>query len=138
MSDMNLSIISGRLTKNPEARVTPSGVHVCDLSVASNRYDSKGNQYPSYVRVTVWNRQAEVLGDPEKGLKTGDTVFAQGVLVNDDFELTKGDPSTKTSGRMKIDNARVTILRRKNVTVKTEEEALAETVGTPSEPVPEV
>lgn len=134
MSDENFSFVSGRLTRNPEKRETPSGVHVCDMCVASNRYDSSGKQHTSYVRVTVWNRQAEVLGDPEKGLKTGDHVAARGLLVNDDFELVKGDSSTMTSGRMKIDNARVTILRRKNPLPKQE----TENTQPQAKPVPEV
>ena len=114
MSDENFCFISGRLTRDPDTRVTPSGVHVSDLSVASNRYDTNGNQFPTYVRVTIWNKQAETFGHPETGLKKGDAIAARGTLVNDDFELTRGDPNTKTSGRMKIDNARVTVLRRKN------------------------
>lgn len=112
-SDINRWQGTGRLTRNPELRQTPSGVAVCDLSIASNRYSSEGKQFTTYTRVTVWNKQAEFLGDVEKGLKVGDFIYAEGPLVDDNFETTKGDASTRTSGRLKVDNALVKILARK-------------------------
>lgn len=118
-SDVNRWQGTGRLTRNPELRKTPSGVAVCDLSMACNRYSSEGKQFTTYARVTVWNKQAEFLGDPENGLKVGDFVYVEGPLVDDNFETTKGDASTRTSGRLKVDNALVKILARKQV--KTDE-----------------
>mgnify|MGYP000326731649 CR=1 FL=1 len=120
MSDTNQVWLSGRLTKNPELRQTPSGVAVCDLTIASNRYgkvgdDGKRQQYTTFARCTVWNRQAEVLSDM---LHTGDHVGVVGQLFDDNFEQERDDGSSfKTSGRLKIDNASVTIYSRKNVEV---------------------
>jgi single-strand DNA-binding protein len=112
MSDTNKVLIVGRLTRNPELRYTPSGTAVCDLSVANNRYYND-KQFTTFVRVTTWDKQAEFLGNPEKGVKTGDKVLIEGSLVDDNYETTKGDPSTKTAGRLKIDRARVEVLQRK-------------------------
>lgn len=112
-SDRNLWIGQGRLTRNPEVRQTPSGVAVCDLSLACNRYSQEGKQFTTFVRVTVWNKQAEYFGDPEKGLKVGDFIDVHGALVDDNFEITKGDPNSRTSGRLKIDNASIKVLARR-------------------------
>jgi single-strand DNA-binding protein len=35
--DYNKAIISGRLTRDPELRTLPSGQHVCEFTVATNR-----------------------------------------------------------------------------------------------------
>lgn len=129
MSDINQVWLSGRLTKNPELRHTPSGVAVCDLTVASNRYgkadaEGKRQQYTTFARCTVWNRQAEVLSEM---LHTGDAVSVVGQLFDDNFEQERDDGSTfKTSGRLKIDNASVTIFNRKNVTTEVSEPASSE------------
>jgi len=113
MGDTNRVILKGRLTRNPELRRTPSGTAVCDFTLASNRYVN-GEQRPTYARCTCWNKTAEWLAG-EKGARTGDALYVEGILVNDDFELTKGDPSTKTSGRYKIDNCTVEVVTRKQV-----------------------
>ena len=108
MSDVNVVIISGRLTRDPQTRTTPSGVTVCDLGIASNRYSSNKEQFTTFVRVTLWKKQAEWAGE---FLHVGDTIQVQGQLFDDNFEKD----GQKTSGRLKIDNARVNLLRRKQV-----------------------
>jgi single-strand DNA-binding protein len=110
-SDVNQVIFTGRLTRNPELRTTPSGVAVCDVHIAVNRY-VKEQQYTTFVRITTWDQRAEFFGDPERGLRTGDFIYVQGSLVDDDYEREKGNPSTRTSGRLKVDNAQIKILRR--------------------------
>jgi single-strand DNA-binding protein len=102
MSDVNVSVIGGRLTRMPELRTTPSGVAVCDLTIASNRYRKRKSAegfdtYTAYVRVTLWDDMAERFA---KQLKTGDGVLVTGQLVDDNFEKD----GQKTSGRLKIDN----------------------------------
>lgn len=108
MSDVNVICLSGRLTRNPELRRTPSGVAVCDLGIASNRYSKDKRQFTTYTRITVWDKQAEWAGE---NLQTGDAIFVQGQLVDDNFEKD----GVQTSGRLKIDNARVNLMRKKTV-----------------------
>lgn len=102
--DVNVVAISGRLTRNPEVRETPSGATVMDFAIACNRYVN-GEQRTTYIKTTLWNKAAEWFG---QRLQTGDQVMVQGKLVDDNFQQQDG---TKTSGRLKIDNAHVTILR---------------------------
>lgn len=113
MGDTNRVILKGRLTKNPELRQTPSGTAVSDFILATNRYVN-GEQRPTYHRCTCWNKTAEWLCS-DKGAKVGDALYVEGIMVNDDFELTKGDPTTKTSGRYKVDNCVVEVVARKQV-----------------------
>ena len=111
MGDVNRVFLKGRLTRNPEMRQTPSGSPVCDFSLATNRYIN-GEQKTTFHRCTCLNKTAEWLTG-EKGGRVGDTLFVEGNMTNDDFELTRGDPSTRTSGRMKVDNCIIEILARR-------------------------
>jgi single-strand DNA-binding protein len=62
---MNKLTIIGNLTRDPELRVTPSGVNVCDFSVAVNRKQSaqqraNGQQQEAdFFRVTAWRELGE-------------------------------------------------------------------------------
>lgn len=62
---MNKLTIIGNLTRDPELRVTPNGVNVCDFSVAVNRRLSaqqKANgqqQEADFFRVTAWRELGE-------------------------------------------------------------------------------
>src|SRR3990172_1377030 len=92
IADRNEVCVSGRLTRNPELRKTPSGVAVCDLGVACNRYsrpDANGNrtQFTTYVRATAWNKQAEFLAN---NVHVGDEIIAWGILEDDNFENSEG------------------------------------------------
>ena len=62
-SNINVVVITGNLTRDPELRSTPSGTSVCKLRVAVNsrRKDQSGNwvDKPNYFDVTVWGAQGE-------------------------------------------------------------------------------
>jgi single-strand DNA-binding protein len=62
-TNINVVVITGNLTKDPELRSTPSGTSLCKLRVAVNsrRKDSSGEwiDKPNYFDVTVWGAQGE-------------------------------------------------------------------------------
>jgi single-strand DNA-binding protein len=62
-SNINVVVITGNLTRDPELRSTPGGTSVCKLRVAVNsrRKDQSGNwvDKPNYFDVTVWGAQGE-------------------------------------------------------------------------------
>lgn len=62
MADLNVVILAGRLTRDPELRYTPGGMAVTTLGFAvTNRY-KQGEEWkeePCFVDVTVFGRQAE-------------------------------------------------------------------------------
>src|SRR3989449_11491439 len=63
--DYNKAIISGRLTRDPELRTLPSGQHVCECTVATNRVhtDVGGakQEETEFHNVVAWARQADTI-----------------------------------------------------------------------------
>jgi single-strand DNA-binding protein len=63
-SNINVVVITGNLTRDPELRSTPGGTSVCKLRVAVNsrRKDGQTGNWvdkPNYFDVTVWGAQGE-------------------------------------------------------------------------------
>ena len=62
-SNINVVVITGNLTRDPELRSTGGGTPVCDMRVAVNsrRKDQSGNwvDKPNYFDVTVFGAQGE-------------------------------------------------------------------------------
>lgn len=63
-SNINVVVITGNLTRDPELRSTPSGTSVCKLRVAVNtrRKDGQTGQWAdksNFFDVTVWGAQGE-------------------------------------------------------------------------------
>jgi single-strand DNA-binding protein len=58
---MNLVILIGRLTKDPELRYTPNGVAVAQFDLAVDRTvpNAQGEKETDFVRIVVWQKQAE-------------------------------------------------------------------------------
>ena len=65
MANLNLNkvILGGRLTNDVELKATPSGVSVCQFSLAVNRRFSKeGEQQTDFINCTAWRNTAEFIG----------------------------------------------------------------------------
>lgn len=79
--DLNKVMIIGRLTRDPEARTTPSGVAVTNFSVATSRVwkDDSGNQKENteFHNVVAWRRLAEICA---QYLAKGRQVYIEGHL----------------------------------------------------------
>ena len=63
-TNLNVVVITGNLTRDPELRSTPGGTSVCKLRVAVNsrRKDGSTGEWvdkPNYFDVTVWGAQGE-------------------------------------------------------------------------------
>jgi single-strand DNA-binding protein len=63
-SNVNVVVVTGNLTRDPELRSTPGGTSVCKLRVAVNsrRKDGQTGEWvdkPNYFDVTVWGAQGE-------------------------------------------------------------------------------
>lgn len=76
MSDYDKTIVTGRLTRNPELRYTPQGDAVCNFSLAVNRF----NDITIWYRVTAWGKVAE---NCNNYLEKGRTVLVEGQLTPD-------------------------------------------------------
>lgn len=62
---MNKVILSGRLTKDPEVKQTPSNIAVCSFTIASDRKfkTSDGEKQTDFVNCVAWRKAAELLGN---------------------------------------------------------------------------
>lgn len=60
MSNLNLNkvVLSGRLTPKPELKVTPSGINVCNFSIAIKR---RGAEESDFINCQAWRKIAEFI-----------------------------------------------------------------------------
>ena len=61
-SNVNVVVITGNLTQDPELRHLGSGTAVCEMRVAVNSRRKEGNEWvdkPNYFNVVVWGAQGE-------------------------------------------------------------------------------
>lgn len=75
---MNKVILYGNLTRDPELKALPSGMHVTTFGVATNRRVKKDEQWtevPEFHNVVVFGRQAETSA---QYLKKGSSVLIEG------------------------------------------------------------
>lgn len=74
-SDLNKTIIIGRLTKDPELRTTQNGTPVCSFTIANNRtYVAAGEKKESvnFFNCVAWAKTGEVIAEHcKKGQRMG-------------------------------------------------------------------
>lgn len=92
---MNLVILIGRLTKDPELRYTQSNMACAEVDIAiNNGKDKNGNDRPAdFIRVVVWDKQAENLKQYQK---KGSQVAVEGSIKTQSWEDEKGNKRYKT------------------------------------------
>lgn len=75
---MNLVVLQGRITKEPELKQTSSGISYCQFSLAVNKPKIKGQeQEVIFVNCTAWQKQAEVI---VRYIKKGNKMLIRGRL----------------------------------------------------------
>ncbi|MBI4544732.1 MAG: single-stranded DNA-binding protein, partial [Gemmatimonadetes bacterium] len=83
---------SGRLTRHPELRYTPSGAPVCQMGLALNRrwtsQAGEAQQETTFVEITTWGKQAETVA---AYLTKGRAVAVDGRLQQDSWETGAGE-----------------------------------------------
>ena len=87
---INMAIITGNVTRDPELRYTPSGAAVCSFGVATNHSVKKGDQWtdvPTFHNIVVWGKQAEYLSN---NLKKGTKVSLTGRIDNRQYDAKDG------------------------------------------------
>ncbi|MFH1313310.1 MAG: single-stranded DNA-binding protein [Candidatus Eisenbacteria bacterium] len=91
LASVNKVMLSGRLTRDPELRYTPSGTAVTSFAVASSRsykgQDGEWKQLVAFVNVVVWSKLAVLVNEY---LKTGSAVFVEGRLNSRSWETDDG------------------------------------------------
>lgn len=87
---INLAIITGNVTRDPELKYTPSGSAVCTFGVATNHSVKKGDVWedqPTFHNVVVWGKIAEFLSNT---LKKGMKVSLTGRISNRSYDAKDG------------------------------------------------
>jgi len=95
MSDTNVILMTGNLTRNPEIRYTPAGAAITDFGLASNRRYGKGDDAKdevTFVDVTVFGTTAEAVA---KHLQKGRKVLIEGRLRFHTWESELGQKCSK-------------------------------------------
>jgi single-strand DNA-binding protein len=96
MGTVNVVILMGNLTRDPELRRTQGGQTVSDLGLAVNeRYKNQAGEEVKktcFVDVTVWGKQAESCA---KFLRKGSPALVEGKLQYDQWESPEGGKRSK-------------------------------------------
>jgi single-strand DNA-binding protein len=89
-SNINISVISGNLTQDPELRHTGKGTPVCRLRVAVNSRRKVNGEWvdkPNYFNVIVWGKHGETC---HQYLEKGRAVAVEGRLDWREYEAKGG------------------------------------------------
>lgn len=96
MGTVNVVILMGNLTRDPELRKTQGGQTVSDLGLAVNeRYKNQAGEEVKktcFVDITVWGKQAESCA---KFLRKGSPALVEGKLQFDQWESPEGGKRSK-------------------------------------------
>ncbi|MDO4483905.1 MAG: single-stranded DNA-binding protein [Clostridia bacterium] len=90
---MNKIILIGNLTRDPELRTIPSGVSVCDFTIAVNRRGPRNQQadgqqeQTDFFRITAWRQLGE---NCAKYLAKGRKVYVSGPLSARTYQANDG------------------------------------------------
>ena len=89
----NKVFLIGRLVRDPESRMTTSGIAVTQFTIAVTRRRAyQGNpEVTDFLRIVTWRRLAEICGEY---LKKGQLIAIEGRLQVDSYEK---DGETRTS-----------------------------------------
>jgi len=97
MPDINMVILAGRLTRDPELRYLPNGTPLCKMGLAVSRFyktpEGERKEETLFVDVTTWRGTAEFCGE---NLRKGRPVIVEGRLKSDAWEdKSTGQKRTK-------------------------------------------
>ena len=95
---MNKAFIIGRLVRDPDFRLTPSGIQLCRFTIAVDRIPKQENQTADFIRVVTWRRLAEICN---QYLKKGKLIAVDGRLQIDSYEK---DGETRQFSEVVADN----------------------------------
>jgi len=94
---LNKVVIVGNLTRDPEMKALPSGIKVCNIGVATNRYfkNKEGSRQEAveYHNVVLFSRLAEIAG---QYLKKGSQVLIEGRLQTRSWDAQDGQKKYRT------------------------------------------
>ena len=86
---INNVTLTGRLTRDPELRYTPSNKAVATATIAvdRSRKDEKGERQADFINLVIWNKQAEALANY---VKKGHMIGVEGSIQTRNYENQQG------------------------------------------------
>lgn len=91
---MNISILAGRLTRDPEIRYTSeSQKAVAHFTVAVDRYQKDGEKTADFIRCVAFDKNAENI---EKWIHKGDQVIINGSIRTGSYQNKDGETVSTT------------------------------------------
>jgi single-strand DNA-binding protein len=92
MAGINVVVLSGNLTRDPELKALPSGTAVCDLGLAVNGYVANKGPKVDFFDVTCFGKVAEAVA---QYLTKGSHIAISGRLEQQRWENKDGQKRTK-------------------------------------------
>lgn len=97
----NLVVLTGRLTSDPELKVTPNGVPVTSFSIAVNRnYRAGEEQQTDFINIVAWRQRAEFI---TSYFKKGSMIGIEGSIQTRRYQDSNGN--NRTAFEVVVNNA---------------------------------
>ena len=85
---INNVVLAGRLTKNPEIRMTQNGTKVCSFTLAVNRkVQAQGQPDADFINCVAWSKTAELM---EQWLHKGSLIGVEGRIQTRSYDNQQG------------------------------------------------
>ena len=95
--DLNRATLIGNVTRDPEARTTPTGQTVCNFGVATNQAwtDAQGQkqQRAEFHNIVAWGKLADIC---KQYLNKGKKIYIEGRLQTREWEAQDGSKKQRT------------------------------------------
>lgn len=96
MASFNKVILMGNLTRDPETRVTATGLTICKLGLAVSRVfstkDGERREETTFVDIDAFGKSAEII---TKYFRKGKPILVEGRLKLDQWETKEGQKRSK-------------------------------------------
>ncbi|MEE1017929.1 MAG: single-stranded DNA-binding protein [Acutalibacteraceae bacterium] len=98
---LNIAVIMGRLTADPELRTTQNGISVCSFSVAVERnYETNGKRETDFINCVAWRQTAEFIS---RYFHKGSMIAINGSIQQRQY--TDKDGNKRSAFEILVDNA---------------------------------
>lgn len=89
---LNVVVLSGRLTADPELKTTANGISVCSFSIAvERRYRSGEERQSDFINIVTWRSSAEFVS---KYFKKGQMIAIRGSIQTRKYQDRDGNNRT--------------------------------------------
>jgi single-strand DNA-binding protein len=121
--DFNLTVLTGRLTADPELRYTPNNVPVTSFTIAVDRRSKGDDKQADFITIVAWRQTAEFVS---KYFQKGSKIGVEGAIQTRKY--TDKDGNNRTSFEVQANNVHF-VESKKNAAPTQEFETMADDSG---------